>query len=194
MQEMQETWVQSLGRKIPWSRRRQPTPVFLPGKNLWTEEPGELQSIGLQRVGHNWACTHEKSIARFAWEVTQASSLRSCLKKSKPLWERTSGSRMVSKGAPRTGGPFGRDTGVNLGSKSQWSWWESASAIFSHLFGCLVLGILMKNEKRDREFTCASGGRNFPSSLLVGYALSSKTSSARGPTTQLGGPWLCHCR
>ena len=23
----------------------------------WTEEPGELQSMGSQRVGHNWATT-----------------------------------------------------------------------------------------------------------------------------------------
>ena len=23
----------------------------------WTEEPGRLQSMGLQRVGHNWGCT-----------------------------------------------------------------------------------------------------------------------------------------
>ena len=27
------------------------TPVFLPGESPWTEEPGMLQSIGLQRVG-----------------------------------------------------------------------------------------------------------------------------------------------
>ena len=29
---MQETWVRSLGWKIPWRREGQPTPVFLPGK------------------------------------------------------------------------------------------------------------------------------------------------------------------
>ena len=29
------------------------TPVFLPGESSWTEEPGELQSMRLQRVGHN---------------------------------------------------------------------------------------------------------------------------------------------
>ena len=29
---MQETWVQSLGGKISWRRKWQPTPVFLPGK------------------------------------------------------------------------------------------------------------------------------------------------------------------
>ena len=40
-------------RKIPWRRAWQPTPVFLPGESPWTEEPGGLQSMGLQRVGHN---------------------------------------------------------------------------------------------------------------------------------------------
>ena len=29
------------------------TPVFLPGKFPWTEEPGGLQSVGLQRVRHD---------------------------------------------------------------------------------------------------------------------------------------------
>ena len=28
-------------------------------KNPWTEEPGGLWSTGSQRVGHDWACTHE---------------------------------------------------------------------------------------------------------------------------------------
>ena len=41
--------------KIPWRRAWQPTPVFLPGESPWTEEPGGLQSIGLQRVGHDWS-------------------------------------------------------------------------------------------------------------------------------------------
>ena len=40
-------------RKIPWGRAWQPTPVFLPGEFPWTEDPGRLQSIGLQRVRHN---------------------------------------------------------------------------------------------------------------------------------------------
>ena len=29
---MWETWVRSLGWKIPWRRERQPTPVFWPGE------------------------------------------------------------------------------------------------------------------------------------------------------------------
>ena len=45
------TWV----GKIPWRWKWQPTPIFLPGKIPWTEEPDRLQSIGLQRVGHDWS-------------------------------------------------------------------------------------------------------------------------------------------
>ena len=110
---MQETWVWSLGWKVPWRRKWQPTPVLLPGKShgqrsltscspwgrkgldtteqlhlhftftdnawvpintywalsltqwtwvwvssrswWWTGKPGMLQSMGSQRVGHDWA-------------------------------------------------------------------------------------------------------------------------------------------
>ena len=42
--------------RAPWRRKWQPTPVFLPGKSHGqTEQPGVLQSMGLQRVGHDWA-------------------------------------------------------------------------------------------------------------------------------------------
>ena len=51
---MQETWV----GKIPWRRGWQPTPVYLPGESPWTEEPGGLQSMRSQRVGHDWATKH----------------------------------------------------------------------------------------------------------------------------------------
>ena len=45
-------------------RAWQPTPVLLPGESPWTEEPGGLQSMGLQRAGHPmdggawWAAVH----------------------------------------------------------------------------------------------------------------------------------------
>ena len=32
--------------KIPWRRKWQPTPVYLPGESLWTEKPGELRPQG----------------------------------------------------------------------------------------------------------------------------------------------------
>ena len=34
------------------------TPVFLPGVSSWTGEPGGLQSMGSQRVRHNWKTKH----------------------------------------------------------------------------------------------------------------------------------------
>ena len=40
--------------EIPWRRAWHSTPVLLPGESLWTEEPAGLQSMGLQRVGHDW--------------------------------------------------------------------------------------------------------------------------------------------
>ena len=39
--------------KIPWRRAWQPTPVFLLGEFPWTEEPGGLQSMESQRIGHD---------------------------------------------------------------------------------------------------------------------------------------------
>ena len=41
--------------KMPWRRKWQPTPVILAWRIPWTEEPGGLQSMGSQRVGHDWS-------------------------------------------------------------------------------------------------------------------------------------------
>ena len=52
---MRETWVGFLGWEDPLEEgmATQNTPVLLPGESPWMEEPGGLQSMGLQRVGHN---------------------------------------------------------------------------------------------------------------------------------------------
>ena len=39
--------------KILWSKKWQPTSVFLPRKIPWTEETGRLQSMESQRVRHD---------------------------------------------------------------------------------------------------------------------------------------------
>ena len=43
----------STPEKILWRRKWQRNPVFLLGESHGQEEPGELQSTGSQRVGHN---------------------------------------------------------------------------------------------------------------------------------------------
>ena len=50
---MQETWVQSLGWKDPLEKGTATHPSILAWRIPWTEEPGELQSMGSQRVRHN---------------------------------------------------------------------------------------------------------------------------------------------
>ena len=44
--------------KIPWKRKWQPIPVFLPGKIPRTEKPGGLQNTGSQKVGQDLATEH----------------------------------------------------------------------------------------------------------------------------------------
>ena len=52
---MQETRVWSLGREDPLEKEMATHSSTLAWKIPWTEEPGRLQSMGSQRVGHDWA-------------------------------------------------------------------------------------------------------------------------------------------
>ena len=52
---VQETQVQSLGQEDPLEKEMATHSSILTWKIPWTEEPGELQSMGSQRVGHDWA-------------------------------------------------------------------------------------------------------------------------------------------
>ena len=54
MQKMQ-AWVQSLGWEDPLEKEMATHSSILVWRIPWTEEPGRLQSMGLQRVGHNSA-------------------------------------------------------------------------------------------------------------------------------------------
>ena len=49
----QETQVRSLSWEDPLEEEMTTQSSILDWKMLWTEEPGGLQSMGLQRVGHN---------------------------------------------------------------------------------------------------------------------------------------------
>ena len=55
MQEMQETQVRSLVQEDPLKKEMPTHSSILAWKEIpWTEEPGGLQSMGLQRVRHDW--------------------------------------------------------------------------------------------------------------------------------------------
>ena len=51
---MQEPWICSLGWDDPLEKGMATHYSILAWEILWTEEPGRLQSMGLQRFGRNW--------------------------------------------------------------------------------------------------------------------------------------------
>ena len=57
VKETQEMWVQSLGQEDSLEEEMATHFSILVCKTPWTEEPGGQQSIGSQRVGHDWAQT-----------------------------------------------------------------------------------------------------------------------------------------
>ena len=66
MQEMQETWVQSLGRQDPLEEEMPTHSSILAWRISWTEEPGGLQLMGLQTVLHEWAHTQRTQLRGWA--------------------------------------------------------------------------------------------------------------------------------
>ena len=74
MQETQEMQVQSLGWEDTLEKEMATHSSIVAWKILWTEESGEPQFIGLQRVRHdcgNLACKMEKAMAPHSSTVAQ---------------------------------------------------------------------------------------------------------------------------
>ena len=76
---MQETWVWSLGREVPWRRKRQPTPVLLPRKSHgWRS----LVSVGSQRARYDWGTSlhfhfkNKELTRRIAWSFPGSSVVK----------------------------------------------------------------------------------------------------------------------
>ena len=59
---MQETWVQFLGWEDPLEKEMVTRSSLLAWEIPWTEEPGGLQFMGMQRVRHDLAIEEHKYI------------------------------------------------------------------------------------------------------------------------------------
>jgi len=55
---VQETWVLSLDWEDPLEKEMATHSSTLAWKIPWTEEPGRLQTMGSQRVGHDWVISY----------------------------------------------------------------------------------------------------------------------------------------
>ena len=80
---MRETWVRSLGREDPLEKEMATHSSILAWRIPWTEEPGGLQSMGSQRVGHDWVTSLHFTLVK-AWKgevesfLTRAPGYRAC--------------------------------------------------------------------------------------------------------------------
>ena len=89
---VQETWVWSLGWEDPLGKEMATHSSIIAWKISWTEEPGELQSMGLQRGGHDWA-TNTNTPALQAdslpvWDTREGLLINlPCPSGSSPLWD-----------------------------------------------------------------------------------------------------------
>ena len=59
---MRDTRVRSLGWEYPLEKEMATHLRILAWRIPWLEEPGRLQSMGSQRVGHNWATSLSLSL------------------------------------------------------------------------------------------------------------------------------------
>ena len=68
---MQETQVQPQGQEDPLEKGMATRSSILAWRIAWTEEPGGIQSMGSQRVGHDWVTNTRKGnmckICLYAW-------------------------------------------------------------------------------------------------------------------------------
>ena len=62
VQELQEIRIRSLHQEDPLEKEMATYSSILAWEIAWTEEPGGLQSMGSQRVGHDWVIKHTHSI------------------------------------------------------------------------------------------------------------------------------------
>ena len=92
---MQETRVQSLGREDPLEKEMATHSSTHAWKIPWMEKPGGLQSMGSQRVGHDWVTSLSFTFTMFlngsvgkesAWEAGDTGDVGSV-----PGWERSPG-------------------------------------------------------------------------------------------------------
>ena len=89
---MWETWVQSLGQEDPLEKEMAIHSSTIAWRIPWTEEPGRLQSMGLQRVRHDWATSlHLHPVIQWATftDYFLCSEITSCiLWYMRKLWHR----------------------------------------------------------------------------------------------------------
>ena len=74
---MQEIWARFLGQEDPLEEGKATHSSILAWRVPWTEEPGGLQSMGWQRVGHDWSGRAHRTF--YSLSVPSVSTSHRCL-------------------------------------------------------------------------------------------------------------------
>ena len=82
---VQETQVWSLSQEDPLEKEMATHSSILAWKILWTEEPGRPQSVGLQRVRHDWATNTTTTVKSLQME-TAAMKLKDAYSLEEKPW------------------------------------------------------------------------------------------------------------
>ena len=72
---VRENWVWSLGQEDLLEKEMATHSSILAWKIPWMEEPGELQSLGSQRVGHDWVTSLAVSLVIYGLYCVEVGSL-----------------------------------------------------------------------------------------------------------------------
>ena len=75
---MQKMWVRSLGQEDPLEKEIAAHFNIFAWELPWTEEPGGLQSMALQRVGHYSATKRQQSLRSFVTAAMETDTTRQC--------------------------------------------------------------------------------------------------------------------
>ena len=73
---IRETWVRSLGRDDSLEKEMATHSSNIAWKIPWTEDPGRLQSMGPQRVGHDWVTSLSYGYTTFCLSFCQIQDSR----------------------------------------------------------------------------------------------------------------------
>ena len=106
-QETQETYVQSLCWEDPLEKEIAMHSSILAWEIPWTKETGRLQSMGLQRVRHDWEHKHNdwnifpNNKEKNKYGIVTYKCVRQEVRHEQQGWPRWKGCKLISKPHPR---------------------------------------------------------------------------------------------
>ena len=82
---MRKIWVRSLGWEDPLEKGTATYSSILAWRIPWTEAPGGLQSLGLQRVRHDWVTKHSTTQRYKSWPSSSSPQVTNALTPSRSV-------------------------------------------------------------------------------------------------------------